>query len=433
MSNNQFKYRQSSPKIDTGTKINVYQNLAHIVEKYSHETKIIVLPNFVNLESIIVIGDSGRVIPFSYIPSIDLSNIVIDKEVEVTKDGNTIIGKVISFDNNDITVMSKNKVIVIRQYDNLILNVDEDVAKPKLVLDNVTSRFTVSYLLNNIKWSCTGTILISTSKNTLQLRLVANITNETEHDISGEVVIVSGKIYQKMKYNDNVTGFSAKLAMSPQPQNIATSSLEDYVKYQIGNKLLRTNNMIELGAVEVPFNKVYIHQLGADVVKFGYRFDAVDYLPSCSVNVYTTDNNSIDSYIGSAELEEKQKHDEIDVIIGETTKLQCVSTIIVTEDSIINTPEEASSYGVTFNKPRDGRGMHLVTEDINVEIMNRNVKKSFLIIKYYIGNKQLVDLRCNSFKHRKNGYLEWYFQIEGNSNKPEKKHFTCQILTAAFY
>jgi len=67
--------------------------------------------------------------------------------------------------------------------------------------------------------------------------------------------------------------------------------------------------------------------------------------PSCSADIYTTNNSStIDSYVGLSDIEDKQKEDKVDIIIGETTKLQCISNVIILRDIIINTIEDPHPY-----------------------------------------------------------------------------------------
>jgi hypothetical protein len=81
-------------------------------------------------------------------------------EVEVIKNGDVVKGKTSSITSDSVTITSNNEIIKIRQYDKINIEISENISKPRLTFNKVTSSFTLGYLLNNIKWICVATILI---------------------------------------------------------------------------------------------------------------------------------------------------------------------------------------------------------------------------------------------------------------------------------
>jgi hypothetical protein len=226
-----------------------------------------------------------------------------------------------------------------------------------------------------------------------------------------------------------------------------TSMLEDYTKYDVGHRIIHEQDIVELGTWSFPFVKLYIHDTNdEDTVKFGYRVIAPGFIPACSVNVYSIDSNKmIDSYLGSDTIKESQKDNEVDIMLGESTMLQCESSLIV-NDMIILDEMTARQYNLpleTFinkteinneKRQRDDRQWHVLVEDLTIKITNHNLKSSMLLIRHFVGDKMIVDTRCMNYSKRKNSYLEWYFQIpETKENNPRKDNFTCQIVTASYY
>jgi len=422
------------------SKLTIYSKSGHIVQKYNDNPKLITLPKSVKISSILILDSNGNIIPFTYIPETNLSVALTDRstgekvEANVIKSDKISKGKILSFDSNNVTLMKDDQIINIREYDYITVGISDDFTRPRLLLNNISQSFTLSYLLSNISWNCIGTALIDNTKNLMYLRLAGIINNNTESDISADTILVSGDVYQNNSSESSMYKSRAVFAASSAPisnPQVETSMLEDYKKYKVGNRLIHNKDVSELGTSTFPIIKLYIHNTTDDnIVRFGYRFTAKDFIPSSSINVYSINkDNDIDGYLGSNEIEQSQNGDEIDIILGESTMLQCKSSIIISDVEVDN--DTAHKYNLPTIRDKS---WHITTEDLKVDIINHNTSPSSLVLKHYVGNKKLVDLRCQQYKDRKNGFIEWYFQVPPMSDsKPRRENFTCQVLTASYY
>lgn len=425
-------------------KLTIYSRSGHIVQQYSRGTPRVILPKSAEVDSIVVIGSDGSVIPFSYVPETNMGIALTDRatgaktDILVIKNGETLTGKVLYLDSNNVVIANSNKITNIREYDRVEVAVSDDNTRPYIIIRQ-DSDFTLSYLLTKIAWSCVGTALIDDKRNIMYLRLAGNIVNNTESDISAHTTLVSGEVYQQRSSPKNtVAQYGAPRAMlaSMAPissQKVRSSVLEDYTKYDVGSRTIRDKDVAELGSWSFPIIKLYIHQTDEEnVVRFGYRFTASEFIPSALVNVYSiTQVRTIDSYLGSNEIEESQKGDDIDILLGESTMLQCSSEVIISE--VVTDEAMAQEYNLPSSTGGNEK-WHITTENVTVSITNHNRKQSTLVLKHYVGKKLLLDTRCQQYKRRKDGFLEWYFEVPARTGENPFKHtFTCQILTASYY
>ena len=440
----------NQPTQPSDNKLTIYSHSGHMIRRFSPGTKVITLPKAAEINSIVVIDVDGIVIPFSYIPEstmgIALTNRNTGEKIEasVVKGSKTVNGKILSLDSYNVTLTSGGQISTIRKYDMISANIPDDETRPRIILGRTNKPFTVSYLLSNVGWSCVGTALIDKTNSIMYLRLAGNIVNNTENDIAADTILVSGEVYQgrgtQPVYAEAVQ--SRMLQSAPiSSKQVSTSMLEDYTKYEVGPRIVHDKDIAELGTFNFPVIKIYVHRTDdSGIVKFGYRFIAPGFVPACSVNVYNMNQDkSIDSYLGSNDIEESQKNDEIDLMLGQSTLLQCESLVVIS-DVVVSDETTAKQYNLpleTFSKSykkSDDREWHVVTEDLTVDITNHNTNTVSMILKHHIGNRLLIDTRCQQYKDRKNGFIEWYFQIAPISNNiPRKDKFTCQIITAGFY
>jgi hypothetical protein len=126
--------------------------------------------------------------------------------------------------------------------------------------------------------------------------------------------------------------------------------------------------------------------------------------------------------MGSGHIQESQKDDEVDLILGGSTIVQCLSELVV-DDVEITDEKLAKKYELTLG-PRQWR---LLTTELTTTISNTGSDPANLILRHFINDSRLVSIDCKEFKQRKNGYLEWLFQVP-----PERKNekFVCTIVTA---
>lgn len=433
-------------------KLTIYSRSGHIVEQLT--TNQVLLPKSAELSSITILDSNGAIVPFSYIlpPTINTSinDLIRGEHVDgaVVKGEDVLHGKIISLEPTHVTILIDNKIHTVREYDQVVVpTASELFTRPLLILENEGKPVTLSYLLKNIAWTCVGTALINTTQNTMYLRLTGNIANDTESQIYADVTLVSGNVYQHRRSQGAGIMPQTPRALMAAPiehEKVSAEALEDYVRYDVGTQILTKQNIVELGVWEFPVTKVYIHETRShDTVQFGYRFTTSEFIPECSVNVYSTNaNHSIDAYLGTSQIEETQKQTEIDLILGESTKLQCRSIIEPVSDQII-TEENLAMVGVTLTdqdrqiliKPPDDRRLHRITERLEVQITNHNTTKSDLIVKHYIGSdRKLLQTQCKPTDKREGNTLIWYFDIPpGTATEPRKDQFECLITTLGYY
>jgi len=444
----------SKISVPISSMLTIYSQSGHIIQTFPRGTKTIQLPKSAEIASIVSFDSNNIIVPFSYIPEMTLQSVLTDRatgekvDAVVIKDGQSITGKIVGLSDDGIVLASNNKITSVRKYDQLTVNISDDYTRPHVILSSNNSDVTISYLLSNIAWTCVGTALIDEKKNIMYLRLTGNIVNNTESDIAANTTLVSGEVYQyRSKQNIQAAPMSLyRLSASMQEstsmssRKVSTSMLEDYTKYNVGNRIIHNKDIAELGTSTVKVIKMYIHMTSDnDKVRYGYRFTADGFVPSCSINVYSIGpDNRIGAYLGTNEIDEGQKGEDIDILIGESTTVQCKSLVMIS-DVVVQNEEQAKLFRLPLDtflsnyKRRDDLNWHIITEDLNVEIINYNDKPAPLVLKHYVGDKMLIETRCQDYKKRENGYIEWYFQVPPKvGDAPRKETFKCQILTASY-
>lgn len=424
------------------TQITIYNKSAHITEIYSRGTGTMILPKSVDVSSIVVMSDDTdlNIIPFKISKESSLGMNITDRETgektqaAVTKNNSVTEGKILYYDNDTVTLLSNNNIINIRGYDSISLPSSEDFTRPIINLDRPPMfDIKLSYMIANVSWNCVGTAIINNKNKTLYLRLAANIVNNTESDMKGIVNLVSGDVYQ-IKNTARYPQMQSKsfAQMERIEDNVTPTLLEDYKKYDIGEKVLGLQNIAELGTYSYNINKLYIHDTSsANKVKYGYRLVAKNFIPACDLYVYSiNDKSSIDSFLGSTNIEEAQIGKDVKIILGETTLLQCISTI----ESVTNTITDvykARTIGfpqtMIANFSDSEYKLYETVERLKVTIKNYNKDITNLVIRHHVGNKYISNVNCMKYK-REGDYIEWFFQIEPTkTDKPSQQEFTCDI------
>lgn len=432
--------------------LTIYSRSGHIVQKYNNipYSGILSLLKGVEIGSIVVINSEGHILPFNYYPETNMNSELTNRETGeqvdsiVTKGDIEIRGKIVSLDANNVTINTGTEITTLRKYDYISVALTNDFSKPHIYIPGSENldEITISYLVPNISWTCIGTALIQSASNKITLRLSANILNNTEMNISADTMLVSGDVYQKRSHQNpeysNMTSARALYVADNVSKISKSSMLEDYKKYNVGNRVIHNKDIAELGSMSFDAIKFYLYQTNdKDTVQYGYLFDAPDFIPYCSVNVYSCDTNddkvSINAYVGTNTIEEKQKDDQVRLIIGESTILKCETHIVSTES--IATEDIIRSLPVSSSQSYMGSGdtsqkWHLLTEDITVSVSNRSNVDVPLIIKHFIGNKYIVKNDCMESDISDGQYIEWKFSVPALLFDAP---FTCKVVTASFY
>lgn len=427
--------RRMPSEVKTETaKLTIYSHTGHIVQRYPPGIINITIPKSVIASSIVAIDNAGRVLPFSYIPGLDRTIALTDRStgdklnVQVEKGDKVYIGKIISLSDKNVTLLIQDALVNIHKYDTVSVMGSSDLTRPSLLFSQTNTAFTLSYLLDDISWSCVGTALIDDINSKLKLRLTGNIINSTESDITANITLVSGEVYQYRPESESRSMMTSALrreSKSISAQSVKSTQVEDFTRYDVGSRLIRKEDIAELGVKEYSISKIYIHHTdNRKQTTFGYTFLADDFVPSCLVNAYIVDNNRLNTFVGSNEIKESQRGDKVYLMLGNTTQVRCTTQISHTSFNVkdertaqkYNLPDEWMSGSVEWR---------VVTEDIKITIKNSNTKDSNLFIKHYIGDKKLIKAGCGYDEKQEPGYLVWNVLVP-----PGEAHFLCQVITA---
>lgn len=419
----------------TSTKVSIYNQMSHAIKNYPEGIHHVHLPKSVHVDSIIITGPQGEVIPFHYISNIPL----IDSKVVTVKQGKEFLtGKLLSINGDDVSILINNKTVLIRNYDQIMGDEGHGHAHPMIELhDHHHHALSVSYLFDDLKWRSKAIGLIDPQRNTITFRLSALITNNSDEYITADTTLVSGNLNRKRSGKD-VSIYPSALAKNIVIES-GQSSVEDYTRYDIGRNQLNREIIVNLGNWTSPVVKVYVHNTETkNLIQYGFRFNAVDHIPDSIIDVYSLNNRKeIDYYLGSDEIKESQVGEEIDIIIGESTKVRATTEIIPRDTVDIALTERYNLLGqeiveadILEGNPRAKREWHIITERLKVDIANHNNYEINFVLKHYVGDKPLLNISCQTFKRRKNGYIEWYFKVPVYA-KNEK--FECEVLTAIYY
>jgi len=110
-------------------RLSIYSKSSHFIQKYSQGTTLVYLPKFVDVSSIVIVDETGVILPFSYVSETLLDKTyqaINDKlDVIVTKNGINYTGKIISLDSDNVMINTSNKIISIRDYDSFAISEKE--------------------------------------------------------------------------------------------------------------------------------------------------------------------------------------------------------------------------------------------------------------------------------------------------------------------
>lgn len=407
------------------SKISIYSKSCQVVQQYQNVDKnnYITLPISTDMDSLMIVNNSGQIVPFFYVPPTTINRALVDmitgeKNIASVKKKDTVItGNILSLDTDNVTIHSNNGgVYLIKDYDMInVPNIDFNKEHKLYVQDN---NFTLSYIMNKVSWKCIATGVINGTN--LYLRLAAKIYNNTEQNILADTVLVCGNIYSDNENeNERIVASMAKMAVR-EDDSATKSMLEDYTKYNLGNLNIYEQNVIELGSYTIETMKIYIHNTGnPKQVRYGYRFTATDFIPNCKINIYSSDDiHNIGEFIGSSNITEKQSGESVDVIIGESTMIRCKSHVIV--DDVDNPKQYKLSEHKTWK---------VVREQINFKLSNSYDFDVPIILEHYVGRNKVVEMGCPELTPiRDDNLVKWHYHVPALS---KDNIISCSIVTAS--
>ena len=391
--------------------IDIYDNNTHIIKYYKDGIDNIYIPKYVDITTVLIMNENAELIPYTY-----NKNVLFGTEEWVEKYGNevnviikkkneTYSGKIVSIDKSSILLNTEQSLVNIRDYDVIIVdkkfsnNLNDDL----FVINKNIKNIYVSYIVNNITWKSKCIGLLNNNDKTINFKIIGSISNTNDRCFKGKTQLISSKNHKSK--NKNLFALS-----------------EEYIKYEIGEKTIENTVIEKLVDFTSKAIKIYEHDTKEiDKVKFGYKFPVEYHIPECQIDMYMKENKL--KYMGTYNIKETKNGSNINLIMGLSDMVKCVSTS--TTDEIVGTAEILASYNIQSTD----NNVKISNTDIAVSISNDNTEKSQLIIKHYIGDSKLISLSCQNPNKTENGYLYWYFELLPKKTHVKKDVFTFKIIT----
>lgn len=273
---------------------------------------------------------------------------------------------------NEYVDLEINNILCrIREYSSILQEFEKNEDDENLIV--LESPSILTYLFNSISWKPVYTVHLKNDIASLSLN--ANI--DSVEELNGKFTLMTGAFsYPKMNSR----------SLTPE---ISSEKFNEYHSYELGLLKIEQHKPVQIFSKdEIEVSKYYSHDVNSkNIVNNGYSFVAPEFLPSGNVYVYISEDSS--RYIGSFYITETLKEEFVELMIGPTTSVSCVS--------IIQEFDNDESKKV----------------NIETQIFNQNDNEIDLTIRYYIGDSTLLST-TQEITERVNNFLEWDITIDGS-------------------
>ena len=390
--------------------------------RFSTSNSVIRLSETVIPSSIVVMGSSGETYPFT----LEMPNGFDGEQgslVNVISDNGqkTTIGEIKSIDTvhktvtlttsvNDITVMNPE----------FIMYVNQSVVYPTITINKFDfgTTFYVSYLSVDVSWK--PMIVATIGVNEMKLNISALVTNlnETRSNVdltlsTGAITEMDGRAVEKqiVSYDYDASSTSefktADIVASP----VTRTLLRDYITFPLREvKLLAKNSRRNIFPLEsvvgVKISKVNFSSTSeSGPVQYGYLFQTPVSLPSGSVSVYSSPQDStsgVGRYLGTSRIQSAIKGSEVRLLVGYSSLISCEYTI----QRKVKRSVDKEFEGASMSK----------TNSVLITVMTTNNSDGIepIYISHYVGNRVISNFQT---KYKANGdYIEFVVNAKkGNS------------------
>lgn len=474
---------------------------------------IIPLPEQANLESVVVFQQNKQrniqAIRHTLVTNTDgqvsdgFSGHLV---VEVHKDNDRYRGVLLDVGVGNVVIWgTKNdcghqEVLQIKDYKLIVISASSDKFEEKrtplryLKLTPITDGpLTVNYLLDGLRWEAHHTVVMDTNLSNEEgleegrvvfWRLGGTIYNRTKIPfIATEAVLMAGAINEPISQQKNVPQHQLMAVRAASYEDAGgftgvdnealAVSVEDFVAFRLQETPLRIDSLDRSGLpgitnVEVMsyggFNvrKLYRCSIAAEryhgnggnnglPAEVLYRFDAGMFIPAGQAILYQyeEDQSRLGPLIGAVQIREAQPQDEVDLLLGRSTKVRC-ETVISRDVRLVPVEQR------TVRRPqrsRNGSVMSLQVEEIDpvaetvvikangeanvpyyrhvkvsftTQIINRNPQPVVLILTYPKGDEPVEKVDCQVPHVVKSDRLEWMVRVDPTVNKPSQ--FACSFV-----
>ena len=259
----------------------------------------------------------------------------------VIQNGTEMKGILKALNNEYADIEIDNVLVRVKNYESVLQEFEKKKETSSIVLENPAN---LTYLFNTVGWSAMYSINMKDDIGSLSC--TANIS--CLEKLSGD--------------------FTLKAGMN---------------SYPLGYLDLENSHVAHLFSEgDLDVSKFYTYNVEKEKVFHGYSFTAPRFLPTGTIYFYIDTN-----YVGDFSMKETTKENTVELIVGETDSIKCISKV-----------EEFM---------RDNhRNIKIISE-----ITNHSERSIDLTIQYYVGNSTVLEID-HPITERVLGNLEWDLEID---------------------
>lgn len=337
------------PTVDTAV---IYHNQTQIIQEWPMKSlDQIGIPESANVDSLLLLGHTPNghiIVPYTVTkPVIPLTPshatfVTVQKGNELHK--GYLYSHDVQGDNRSATLYVEDasgngRMVMIWNYDSMEqvginshhLHHINVIPNPPQLLKNVT----MTYLTEGVFWRGNYTILLDTQKVEIDLlRYVANVTNQQKIPFrTQKTLLVAGSVNSTVVPRSGIKLQARAMSLSTvESSEVESHPVDEYIEYVTDGVYIESESSLPLelfALTSIPCTKWYIGSFGYDTsLRFGYRFEAPQTLPSGSAIIYSRSANGvIGELLGSTSIQESRIGKEVELILGETTSILMTSQI----------------------------------------------------------------------------------------------------------
>lgn len=366
-----------------------------------------------DLDSLIVYNSKGD-IDYDLIQNTPLFTVGDEVAVygEVGAYAKHVIGIITYINDDHIEITSKDekgekRTYRITEYKQLaIKKLSDDQSKISVNLSEL-DKLNISYMFGKVGWSANYNIVLE-DDNIKTFKLTGKVYNKNNDELNGDIVLVAGNVSSPVPDVHQPMALRS-IPQAEQNEGMNEGMSDEYHHYHIGSYLIDMNKNIKLLSInDIESNKYYFHVVTTkDRVEYGYQLKAPKFLPKGKVYLYNKHGEDI-IYVGTTQMKEHQENDDVNLTLGNTSKIQIESH--VTSTSLDQDNKD--------NKNNQNKSEIIITSTIE----NHNDTKSNIILKYYVGRNKIIS---STYKYEfKKDHVQWKIAL----NPKEKTVFENKLV-----
>jgi hypothetical protein len=410
----------------TRDRFTIYSSVAQRSQTWSSLTAgksiIIPIPKETNTQSVVVFQSDERgttqAIPYILVSGEE------DLVVEVRKNSDHYRGLLLDVGVDNVVIQgvkngcSGRDIYQIFDYDLIVVSQGErdEVAQYIKIVPLSTGPLTINYLINGISWRAHHTVVMDDVDNkVIYWRVGGTIRNRSGIQFqASEVILMSGDINQPISSTPKSRNalMASAAPVSDFSSEVQVQSVEDFIAYRIPQQLQldETTNVEVTTLGDFDVTKLYRADLISSQydskTEILYRFTSTSYIPAGQAIIYKFDSkeDELGPLIGATMIRESQPGDDVDLVLGYSTRVRC--------ESVINTDTTR------------GNEYRIITTTISSKITNRNDEAIILILTYPKQQQTIEYIQCQSAVIKSN-HIEWAIEVQPTQDEPAE--FLCSF------